>query len=174
MYVVDYSIKEMFFDGLEVQKRLDKAAIKELSKIGAFIRRRARSLLRRRKRPSEPGEPPSVHSSDKTASLKNILFGLDRRSQSVVVGPVGLRKKDGQTIPGLLEFGGSLSLLQEQHKRPKNDEQLWYDYHAPQRPWKRYRTKHATYERRPFMEPALAAEVEAGTIRDVWVASLEQ
>ena len=75
--------KQLFFDRRLVQNRMSKANRKALSKAGAFIRRRARSSLRRRKRVSAPGQPPSVHSTDGVATLKNILFAYEPNLESV-------------------------------------------------------------------------------------------
>jgi hypothetical protein len=106
-----------FLDRREVQKRLGKANARAMSKVGAFLRRRARSSLRRRKRTSRPGEPPSVHSDDAVANLKNILFAVEPRRQSLVVGPVALNQVNqswidlaGRTVPQVMEFGDVLVL----------------------------------------------------------------
>lgn len=124
-FTVTYRVKKLFFDRAAVRKALGKANAKALGKAGAFVRTRARSSLRRRKKPSAPGSPPSVHSRDAVANLKNILFAYDPGRQSVIVGPVGLnvhkliRSGSGpgaQTfisrgaVPGTLEFGGMLGV----------------------------------------------------------------
>jgi hypothetical protein len=62
-------MKDFFFDRQSVIDRMTKANRRALSKVGAFIRRRARSSLRRRKRRSQPGSPPSVHSRDSVAAV---------------------------------------------------------------------------------------------------------
>jgi hypothetical protein len=195
MFEVGFEIRDMFFDRLAVQNRLDKAEQRELSRIGAFIRRRARSILRRRKRTSAAGEAPSVHSKDNRASLKNILFGYDPTIHGVVIGPVRLNqvnRTDGGgriSVPSLMEFGGRLTIEQEQLKiaiggrtrkdggrdrRYKLHQGAWFRRSGRKVPWKRYRSHTAVYQPRPFMNPALDAELEAGTIRDVWVSSLER
>ena len=69
--------------------------------------------LRRRKRPSKPGESPSVHSTDRVATLKNILFGFDgrytvvdrfdtdgRRYVVAYENPPNVRDPRGLTRPG--------------------------------------------------------------------------
>ena len=76
-FVMTMRMKDFFFDRQAVKGRMTKANRKALSKAGAFIRRRARSSLRRRKKSSEPGRPPSVHTSDRVATLKNILFAYE-------------------------------------------------------------------------------------------------
>ena len=93
-------IKSMFFDRPKVQRAVDRSKRRSLSRAGAFIRQRARTSIRKRKRQSRPGQPPSSH----TGLLRRfILFGYDRRSDSVVVGPVGFRRSRAPTV---LEFGG--------------------------------------------------------------------
>jgi hypothetical protein len=180
MFEVEFSIRDMFFDRLAVQNRLDKAEQRELSRIGAFIRRGARSILRRRKRTSAAGEAPSVHSKDDRASLRNILFGYDPQIHGVVIGPVRLNQVNltdtGRvTIAALMEFGGHVNIHEEQWRNTLTPAQ-WYrrDFRYSKSERKRYRIRRANYEARPYMQPALDAEREAGTIRDVWVSSLER
>jgi len=127
-----FEFKGAFFDSAKVIKAMATADRKAQSKFGAYVRTRARSLLRRRKKASSPGSPPSVHASGKYATLKNVLFGYDVRSRSTIVGPVLLRNKSAKaSVPKLHEFGGSVL-------RPSG--------------------KTARYPARPFMAPALAAE----------------
>jgi hypothetical protein len=76
--------KDWFFDRKAVLDRVDRARVKSLSRFGAFVRTRARSLIRTRKRVSRPGEPPSSH----TGVLKRfIYFVYDPVRKTVVVGP---------------------------------------------------------------------------------------
>ena len=56
--------------------------------------------IRPRKRNSRPGEPPSSHAGH---LRRLILFGYDRQSDTVVVGPVGFRRS---RAPNVLKFGG--------------------------------------------------------------------
>jgi len=180
MFEVEFSIRDMFFDRAAVQNRLDKAEQRELSRIGAFVRKRARSILRRRKRVSRAGEPPSVHSKDNRASLKNVLFGYDPKIHGVAIGPIKLNQLNltdtGRvTIPALMEFGGHVNIHEEQFRNMR-DRTKWFrrDFRYRKRDLMRYRVRRATYAARPFMQPALDAEIAAGTIRDVWISSLER
>jgi hypothetical protein len=180
MFEVEFSIRDMFFDRIAVLARLDRAEQRELSRIGAFVRKRGRSLLRKRKRVSAPGEVPSVHSSDNRVSLRNILFGYDARIHGVVIGPVRLNQVNltdtGRvSIPSLMEFGGHVNIHEEQYRNTKTPDK-WYrrDFRVSKSPWKKYRIRRANYAARPFMGRALQEEVQAGTIRDVWVSSLER
>ena len=165
---------ELFFDRPAVVNAVDRAERKALSRIGAFIRRRARSSLRFRKRVSLPGETPSIHSRDKAASLKNILFAFQPASHSVLIGPVGLGEKQGATVPERIEFGGAWEVLEEQWKHTNNADR-WFSRDARRRvdPRKRYRSRRIEYAARPFMGPALEAEVAAGTIPQAYAGTVE-
>ena len=59
-----------FFDSRHVMNRVDKATRSVLSKFGAYVRRTARRSIRKRKRRSRPGKPPSSHSG----LLKRFIF----------------------------------------------------------------------------------------------------
>lgn len=159
-----------FFVDRPLVKQLLKAANAEaLPKIGAYLSRRARSMLRRRKRVSGPGEIPSVHSQDDFASLKNILFAVAADANSVLCGPVKLNQRNmvadvgSQTVPQIMEFGGVVSIHEQAYLRSE----VWRrrDLRYNPKPYKyKYRVRRASYEPRPFMGPALQAEIDAGTI----------
>lgn len=125
---------DMFFDRAKVVRAVDKATRVVLSKAGAFVRTAARSSIRSRKRSSQPGEPPSSHSG----LLKRlILFGYDRRRQTVVIGPMKLNQKVGNA-PEALEHGGT-SVVVEGLRR-------------------RRRRRRVRIRARPFMGPAMVKE----------------
>lgn len=95
----------MFFDRAKVVRAVDRAKRQSLSKAGAFIRRSAKSSIRKRKRISAPGSPPSSHEG----SLRRLIyFGYDRQTDSVVVGPVGYKNS---RVPSVLETGGSTVVI---------------------------------------------------------------
>ena len=72
------------FDEDGLVARVAKASLAVLRRMGAYVRRAAQHKVRSSEKPSPPGTPP--HS--KTGALKRgILFGVDRRTNSVVVGP---------------------------------------------------------------------------------------
>ncbi len=115
------NIKDRFFDREKVVRQIGRANVKRLSKMGAYVQRRARTaILRRgprrringRTKASPAGQPPYVWSRDTFATLRNILFGLDRIGNAVLIGPRGipslrLRNSSASTVPQLLEHGGS-------------------------------------------------------------------
>ena len=143
-----------FFDSAKVLRAVDRANRKNLSKAGAFVRTRARSSLRRRKKVSVAGQPPSVHSRDTFATLKNILFGYDERTRGVVVGPVAVNGNKDR-VPELMEKGGHAlrkgTYAIERTKRGRQKKKLTFQ---------RIRNARSVhYEQRPFMGPALAREL---------------
>lgn len=149
-----------FLDREAVLEKTSKAARRVMMRWGGFVRTWARRLLRRRKKVSPPGQPPSVHSRDKVANLKNILFAYVPQRESVVVGPAGLNQVNlvgtsRQTVPGILEQGGTVTI----HEESPNQGLHWFrrDLRRTAKSWKLYRTRRATYEPRPFMGPAYRA-----------------
>lgn len=181
-FSVAMSAHDWFLDRRQVIEAVGRANIKALSKAGAFIRKRSRTSLRRRKKTSSPGNPPSVHSNDSIATLKNILFAYEPQQESLVVGPVKLNQREqswidfGQTtVPQLLEFG-DVALLHEwswdggrtwsrRDKRVRHasrHRREVYDFIA--------RKRRAVYKPRPFMGPALEAEQDR--IPEAWAGSV--
>ena len=99
--------KRMFFDRKAVTSAVDRAARRVLSRFGAFVRRGAKSSIRKRKRASAAGEPPSSH----TGLLKRfIFFGYERNRRSVVIGPMRLNQAVGDA-PEALEYGGTSTIV---------------------------------------------------------------
>ncbi len=100
--------KQTFFDRKAVTGAVDRATRKVLSRFGAFVRTGARHSIRKRRRVSDPGEPPSSH----TGLLRNfIFFGYDRDRRSVVIGPQRLNQKVGDA-PHALEHGGTSTVVE--------------------------------------------------------------
>lgn len=142
-------ITSQFFDRPAVIKAVDRAKKRELSRAGAYVRSTARRSIkparrkpkarpkRRRRKPavvrtSQPGQPPKMHTRT-GRNLRLILFAWEPTRQSVVIGPVLFKSRDGVRIPEVLEKGGRSYAV----KRGK-----------------KYRTRVAA---RPYMSPALAA-----------------
>ena len=133
---LDFKLKNFFFDKALVTDHFGakgKNSLKALSRIGAFIRTRARSMLRKRKRIATRGQPPSIHTSDSTITLRNIQFAYDFSTSGMVVGSVlvNTSKKSDPPVPNLLEIGGTTSR----------------------------RGKTLRYNPHPWMAPALQAEL---------------
>jgi hypothetical protein len=146
-----------------------------MSKGLAYIRTTARTrVLRRRKKPSQPGSPPSVHSRDNVASLKNILFAYDKRRSSGVVGPVRLNGNksayaipNGTTVPGLLEGGGSMTVTEESWKS-ENEWRPARRIKSRRSQGKKFRKRRVSVKPRPFMQVALDREIASGNIVSAW------
>lgn len=159
--------KSSFFDRQAVIDAVGPVVAKALSKAGAFVRRRARSSLRKRKAASTPGSPPSVHTNDQYATLRNIHFQFSRERMSVVIGPIKLNNRTG-LVPGLMEHGGTVSLNDK--ARGVMARRLIRERDESRRGRRtKSRRKFALvekntipsvirYELRPFMGPALRAE----------------
>ena len=75
---------EVEFDADGLVARAAKASVDVLRRMGAYIRRVAQSKVRQSRNPSQPGEPPHTR---RGALKRGILFGVDRRTNSAVVGP---------------------------------------------------------------------------------------
>lgn len=132
------------FDTAAIKKRIDAAQPGALGKAGSFIWRRAKSSLRVRKTVSAPGGPPSVHGDSPLRRLTQ--FAVNRGKGYVVIGPAAFKAAAAPTI----EFGGNERL---ETKRGTSIE--------------------ADYKARPWMGPALKAEVQAGTIPSAWSGSIK-
>lgn len=125
-----HQAKAAFFDRPAVMNAVNRAERRVLSKFGAFVRRGAKSSIRKRKAVSEPGRPPS---SQTGLLRKTIFFVYEPNRGSVVIGPIELNK--GTEAPRLLEHGGQVT------RRERNQR------------------KRLVYRPRPFMGPAFEREV---------------
>ncbi len=100
--MIDMRVKYLFFDSGKVRAATSRAERRVLSRFGAFVRRGARSSIRKRKGTSQEGKPPSSH----TGLLKKfIFFAYEPQRQTVVIGPARLNQKTGDA-PAALEYGG--------------------------------------------------------------------
>ena len=137
---------DMFFDTDRVKRAAGAAARRNLSKAGAFVRTAARSSIRKRKRISAPGQPPSSH----TGLLKRfIFFGYDSARKTVVVGPMRLNQKVG-AAPEALEHGGRSTVVSGRRGR--------------------HRKRRIRIQARPFMGPAMRKE--APKFAGLWANSV--
>ena len=153
---------QAFFDRRPIDRSVDRARFNALGKAGAFVRRRARSSIRKRKAPSRPGSPPT----NRTGHLRDrIVFFYDAQQESVVIGPTILNKhyKNGHgkpekgTVPQLLEEGGNVGILcywstgKKQWVRANLSNKRYLQSRVLQ-------TQKFRIAARPYMGPALAAE----------------
>ncbi len=139
-----FNIKSLFFDRPGIIEALGKGRAAALSKAGAFVRTRGRSKLRRRKASAPANQPPSSHDG----SLKDkTYFSYDPQSRSVVIGPAKFKKGAADII----EKGGEETLTDKHGK-----------------------SRRVTYPPHPWMGPALAEEIRAGTIPSPWHNSIRK
>lgn len=179
-FTVDASIKDFFFDRQRIIDWIGRENARKLAKLGAFLRKRARTdILRRRAGHAPPGSPPHVHAKGDYATLKNILFGLDWANNALKVGPVGIPSMflpsgaSRRTVPELLEFGGTVPIQVwsmggnrwNRGRPPRNQS-------ARQKAAFKVKTLRAVYLGNPFMGPTLDKEIAAGTVGNVWYAGV--
>ena len=142
--MIRFEMTKLFFDTRKVRKAVDAGTRRVLSKFGAFVRRTARSSIRKRKKASPPGSPPSSH----TGLLKRFIwFGYEPARRSVVIGPARLSAKGRGEAPHLLEYGGT-GVVERKGKR-----------------------RRARIRPRPFMGPAF--EKEQPKLPAMWLDSVK-
>jgi hypothetical protein len=190
------AFKAGFFDRKAVQTAVGKVQGANLSKGGAFVRRAAKTSLKYRKQEQDApaGRPPFVHRSEKftlektnkrtgvktrraSSPLRELLFfAFDTKTKTVVIGPAGLNKGAGQTVPEVQEDGGTVKVRRvirqvRGRARSRAQAEAYKRLVAsgaitpPPRP-KALQT--VTIKPHPYMRPALAKEIAAGKIAAVW------
>jgi hypothetical protein len=149
---------KLFFEPQKIAKSADDTMQRYFLRVGAFTRRRARSIIRKRKKPSQPGQPPSSH----VGTLKNFLFFAKHPDHrvGVIVGPAKTnqitRDSGGAraNIPDVLEHGGTIVIVERALKRTENWHRM--DMRRATRPWEKTRSRTVTIQPRPYMAPAFA------------------
>lgn len=133
-----------FFDAALVEAEADNWGVRFCSRFGAFTRRKAKGLIRRKRKPSKPGQPPASH----VGLLRDHIYFAKHPDEriGVIVGPALTRgaaknRPTNGTVPQVLEEGGTVEVIRD--KKPRT----------------------ATIQPRPYMAPAFADTVEKmGTI----------
>jgi len=156
-------LTDFFFDRRAVLRMADQKKRQALNGIGRFTRQNARQdKLRRRKNPSRPPKPPSVHSRDRVATLRNIRYAAARDLNSVTIGPLKLNQVQQDwidfgsiTVPEIHEKGAMVVLREQSYDGVK-----WRrrDLRRSRRPYMQYRKRRVRYAPRPFMVPAMEDE----------------
>lgn len=157
--------KLWFFSGERVIRLITVGQVRALSKIGAFVRQRARTSIRKSNSPPVPGQPPR----SRIGTLRNLLyFAYDPDAQTVVVGPAAVGVAEA---PRLLEEGGEVTrLLPARQTRKAYTTTQAAAYAAKVRsgqlvPPPRAKTSVSVrYNRFAYMGPALRKEIAAGTM----------
>jgi hypothetical protein len=109
-------VKQLFLDRPAIARYVDRKTMRVFKRFGAFVRLVAQRSMRRRKTPSPPGQPPSVH---KGQLRKFIFFSFDERRKSVVIGPTLLRSDS--PVPALHEHSGVRRYGARVAKYPKRE-----------------------------------------------------
>lgn len=104
--LVNLRLRSHFFDTDLVKSKTTDATRRNLSKAGAFVRRKARTKTRQKgKKPSLPGQPPK----QRVGTLRKLIyFAYDPPSAALVVGPE--TTSGGGIVPGVLECGGTSTI----------------------------------------------------------------
>jgi hypothetical protein len=159
------AVKQQFFDNARVMRAIDGATSRVLSRFGAFVRTRAQTSMRKRKKPAPPGRPPAAH----TGLLRRFLFfAYDPARRSVVVGPIKLTGIKVPDTPATLEYGGGRTVMRPvpgaRSGRPATGRQresflrLVKAGRIASRP-RQLVSVQVRVEPRPYMGPALQAEL---------------
>jgi len=165
--MIDMRMKSLFFTSKAVTSRVDAATRRVLSKFGAFVRRTAKGSIRKRKKASEPGQPPSSH----TGLLKKFIwFGYEPNEHSVVIGPAKLTSKNSDA-PEKLEHGGFLRLLQDTVLRVGGSGRDAKGRFTQGRRKKILKGTKISIAARPYMGPAM--DKEKPTLPSLWSGSLK-
>lgn len=168
-FVTLEEIKSKFFDR-EIRRRISKGKADLMSKTGAFIRKSARSSMKKapssppksagmygrrrvtktgrqyfqKGRYSAPGKPPFYRTERN--NLRTILFGFENEN-TLLVGPIYLpgKAKQSRPAPGVQELGGRVTRTPRRHRAATS-------FSIQGRKARRSTT--ANYKARPFMFPA--------------------
>lgn len=193
MGLLDATVKTLVkFDDKAIERAIGRARSKSMARGAAFVRQAARrDILRRRKRVSEPGQPPSIRASK--GGLRDIRFFYDRTKGEAVIGPLKYNRSfdrypsSAPTLPNLLEFGGTVTNQMEAVNVAESREFIGgYDRiggDPARRTRARFKTvkAHTVYRRnrfkkpqtirvreRPFMIAALRQETRKGNVIRAW------
>lgn len=123
-------IKRWWFDAEAILDETEAAARKVHSRYGYLVMRDARQSIRKRKRPSRPGQAPT----NQTSLLKRfIFFAWEPETQGAIAGPARLAGSRGSAfIPETLEKGDA-RIDARPYMKPAHDRQapkaleLWRD-----------------------------------------------
>jgi hypothetical protein len=105
-----------------LKSKTKNSELSGLKSIGAFTRKVAQRSMKKRNKPSAPGQPPSVHSG---ALKKGIVFAVDKAKSSVVIGALKIETRNGKRfysqeqkpVPATLEHGGVLPERKNSRRR---------------------------------------------------------
>lgn len=167
------SLRSIQLNAKRYELGLQRGKRRAFSRVGAFIRRRARSLIgskvQYKTQPRIGGSPPRARVGS-ARDFKQIIFLVG--PSSVRIGPVKYNQANMRTnpnpgsvsVPELHEFGGTLSIEEEK----VGGKWRRRDLRRNLRPGRPIRKRAATYPARPFMGPALNDELANPKLMDAW------
>jgi hypothetical protein len=151
--------KKLFFDRDKVLRGVEKKQAAVQSKFGAFVQRRSRTSIRKRANPlqaSPAGTPPFSHGQHRLRG--GILFGREPGTGRTLVGPVRIWRDRAPALI-LSEFGGdkfTAGKVIETKNKPGRGERGQF---VSAGTTKKFFRGNMHYPARPFMKPALLAEL---------------
>lgn len=145
-----FDMKAAFFDTAAVKRAVDEGTRKAMVKSLSALRRRIIDQFQVGDGPSRPGQSPRVHSRNRYANLRNVLFAYDHKTQSGVVGSIRL-PNSRSPVPGILEHGGTATIPGRVRRNGSR---------GPSRTVK--------IAARPAASPALQKALKAGDILTPW------
>ena len=164
------AVSKIKWERKKLERANHKYAARSVRESLGFIATRAKTKeLKRTKRVSAPGKPPSVHTRK---ALSTIRYEYDYKSLTGVVGPViqtrtGNKTRNQTTVPATLEHGGSYTIQEHWQQFGFSDQGRWVrttkgTVRSGQK--LRKRKRRITIKPRPFMKPALMFELKSGNL----------
>ena len=98
MAISELKIKEFFFDRLKIMEATEKAQVKVLSKIGAFVWRRAKTSIKIKKGTAPPGAVPFGHTTT-TRKKTNKKTGVTKTQPASPLPDAEIRRALTKTAP---------------------------------------------------------------------------
>lgn len=132
------------FKPTRIKKTMRPVVFTALRKMAAFVRVRMRSSIRyNKKRNAAAGAPPFARDRGKP-NLRTIVFDVNEKTESAIVGPVVLNKRSSdKPAPQTLEYGGP----------------IWITTGRTTRNEKQKLVRRIVVKPHPFAQPALDAEI---------------
>ena len=163
---VGIRVKEIRFDAQKVLAAAERGNRRAMFRAGGYVRRVARSSIRKRKRSSSAGKTPHGH----TGELKrSIQFGVE--PGGVIIGPAAISSSSNKFTAGpapiseTLEYGGEIKIKEVYHKGHWVRRTL-----AKNVTGLRTRTRKVRVAPRPYMGPALKTSLP--TVSQFWANSV--
>lgn len=155
---------EIDLEIIRVNTIYNRARERWAKRAAAIVRLTAKRSIRKRKKASPAGSPPSTHEG---SYLRNVLvYAYDEVRREAVVGV-----RDGAGELSLIHEEGREATLEE-YSDEKSGETQWFEGPPKAARWKPTgNKKRVTYPRRPFLMPAL--EKTAPKLAALWQDSIK-